>query len=166
MYVSSLNLSLFLALVNTRMLTLVVVDSSFKLKTSSTKWQSLWRVEQTKSKIVLPLQDDMIHTSVEIICSDAWLFCLLICSPPSLLHSPNTTPEYVVSLCWCALTLKLSTSIGIWQSAVSRNLHSLLCNCLVVNSFPSFVFDWLWILSVSLPFLFNGWLFLLIVGSK
>ena len=45
-------------------------------------------------------------------------------------------------------------------------LDSLLCNCPVVDSFLSFVFDWLWILSVSLQFLFNRWLLLLIAGFK
>ena len=45
-------------------------------------------------------------------------------------------------------------------------LGSLLCNCRVVDSFLSFVFEWLPILSVSLLFLFNRWLFLLIAGWK
>ena len=45
-------------------------------------------------------------------------------------------------------------------------LDSLLYNCPVVDSFLSFVFECLGILSVSLQFLFNCWLFLLIVGSK
>jgi hypothetical protein len=45
-------------------------------------------------------------------------------------------------------------------------LDSLLYNCPVVDSFLSFVFDWLWILYVSLQLLFNHWLFLLIAGLK
>ena len=45
-------------------------------------------------------------------------------------------------------------------------LDPLLYNCPVVDSFLSFFFDWLWILSVSLQFLFNRWLFLLIVDLK
>ena len=45
---------------------------------------------------------------------------------------------------------------------VPRDLHSTLYHCPVVVSFGSFVFDWLWILSVSLQFLFNHLLSLLI----
>ena len=45
-------------------------------------------------------------------------------------------------------------------------LDSFLSNCPVVDSFLSFVFDWLCILSVSLQFLFNRGLFLLIAGFK
>ena len=45
-------------------------------------------------------------------------------------------------------------------------LNSLLYNCPVVHSFLSFVFNWLWILSISLQFLFNRWLFLLVAGLK
>ena len=44
-------------------------------------------------------------------------------------------------------------------------VDSLLYNYLVVDSFVSFVFDWLWILSISLKFRFNRGLFLLIAGS-
>ena len=43
-------------------------------------------------------------------------------------------------------------------------LDSLLYNCPVFDLFLSFDFDWLWILSVSIPFLFNRWLFWLIAG--
>ena len=43
-------------------------------------------------------------------------------------------------------------------------LDFLLYNCPAVDSFLSLVFDWLWIRSVSLQFLFNRWLFLLIAG--
>ena len=45
-------------------------------------------------------------------------------------------------------------------------LDSLLYNCPVVDSFLPFVFEWLWILSVSLQFLFNRWLFLLFAGFE
>ena len=45
-------------------------------------------------------------------------------------------------------------------------LDTLLSNFPIVDSFLSCVFDWLWILSVSLRFLCNRWLFLLIADSK
>ena len=45
-------------------------------------------------------------------------------------------------------------------------LDCVLYNCPVVDSFLSFLFDWLWILSVSLLSLFNRRLFLLIAGLK
>ena len=45
-------------------------------------------------------------------------------------------------------------------------LESCLCNCSVVNSFLSFVFDWLCTLSISLQFLIKRWLHLLIAGLK
>ena len=45
-------------------------------------------------------------------------------------------------------------------------LDSLLYHSPVVDSFLSFVFAWSWILSVSLQFLFNRGLFLLIAGFK
>ena len=49
---------------------------------------------------------------------------------------------------------------------VPRDLDSTLYHCPVADSFGSFIFDWLWVLSVSLQFLFNRWLFLLIAGLK
>ena len=49
---------------------------------------------------------------------------------------------------------------------VPRDLDSTLYHCPVADSFGSFIFDWLWVLSVPLQFLFNRWLFLLIAGWK
>ena len=49
---------------------------------------------------------------------------------------------------------------------VDISLDSLLYKRPVVDSFLSLIFDWLWALSVSLQFLFNRQLFLLIAGSK
>ena len=60
-----------------------------KLKTSSTKWQSSWRIVELNTRTILSLQDDMICPSVMIICSDSWIFCLLIWTPLSLSHSPR-----------------------------------------------------------------------------
>ena len=93
----------------------------------------LFRFEELNSKINLSLRIEPNERSVLIIYSDSGIVCLFISSlvplrplvglrPPSnvFIHSlstrsvQNTTPEYVLRLCGCSLTLTLTTSIGIW----------------------------------------------------
>ena len=42
-------------------------------------------------RIILSLQDGMVGPSVVIICSESWIFCLLICTFLSLFHSSTAT---------------------------------------------------------------------------
>ena len=70
---------------------LLLIRRRSELKNSSTKYQFPWRIVELNRRIILPLQDDMVCPSVLIICPDSWMFCLLICTPLSLLHS-FTTP--------------------------------------------------------------------------
>ena len=44
-----------------------------KLKNSSTKWQSPWRIIELKSKVILSLLTELIESSVLIIYSDSWI---------------------------------------------------------------------------------------------
>ena len=94
--------------------------------------------------IILSLWIELIERSVVIIHSDSWIFCLIISPlvklrllvglrPPSnsfiisfcltltteSLSDPvqNTTPEGILSKCWCSLILTLTTSMGIWDGA-------------------------------------------------
>ena len=76
-----------------------------KLKNSSTKWQSPWRIVQLNRRIILSLQDDMICPSVMIICSYTWIFCLFICASLSLFHSPRHNSKKAFSLHAGALSL-------------------------------------------------------------
>ena len=79
----------------------------------------------------------------------------------------NTIPEGVLSQCGCSLTL--THTLPQWRDEmvrVPRDLDSTLYHYHVVDSFGSFVFDWLCILSVTFQFLFNRGLFLWIAGLK
>ena len=89
MNVSSLNLSLFLAF------PLYSNVDSDRCWFVAQNWiitpQNGHLLQDLSSEWInhFPLQDDMIRPSVLIICSDSWIFCLLICTPLSLFHSPR-----------------------------------------------------------------------------
>ena len=58
-----------------------------KLKNSSTKWQSPWRIIELKSKVILSLPTELIERSVLIIYSDSWItlhghLCIPVSLPP------------------------------------------------------------------------------------
>ena len=118
-----------------------------KLKNSPTKWQSPWGIVEWNRRIILPLQDDMICPSVVIMGSDSWIFCLLICTPLSLFHSPRHDSRRR-SLLMLVLshsdTHHLSGVYG--RVRVPRNLDRALYNCPVLHHFPSdFYFSrWGW----------------------
>ena len=67
----------------------LLIHRGSKLKNSPTKWQSPWRIVELNRRIILPLLDDMISPSVVSICSDSWIYRLLIWTPLSLFHSPR-----------------------------------------------------------------------------
>ena len=60
-----------------RWLWLLFIRSS-KLKNSSTKWQSFWRVDDLNRAIILPLPTDLIERPVLGICDDSWILPLII----------------------------------------------------------------------------------------
>ena len=95
-------------------------------------------VEELSSWVEEPLQDHMICRSVVIICSDSWLFCLLICIPLSLLHSSRRSTRrrpLLMLVLSHSDTHYLSGIFGrMW---VPRNLDFFFLNCLVLDHFPS-----------------------------
>ena len=108
-----------------------------KLKSASTKCQSHWRIVQLNRRIVLPSQDDMICPPVVIICSDSWIYCLLICTPLSLCQS-QTQLQKAFSANAGALSLWQSPPQWVYGTVrVPRNLDSLFYNCPGLDQFPS-----------------------------
>ena len=107
----------------------------------------LLRIESLYGIIILPLRDDMICPSVVIICSESWIFCLLIWTPLSLVHSPRHNSRRR-----SLLMLLLSHSdthylAGVYgRMRVPRNLDFLFYNCPVLHHFSSdFYFSrWGW----------------------
>ena len=109
--------------------------------------------------MILSLPTELIERSVLNICRDSRIICLFLSPlvllrplvglrPPSrnwLILSlclsittatlsdpvPNTTPEGILSLCWCSLILTHTTSMGIWDGAGATrswlNIVSLPC---------------------------------------
>ena len=57
-----------------------------KFKNFSTKWQSLWRVDESNRIIILSLLTDLIERSVLSTCEDSRVFCLFICASLPLFH--------------------------------------------------------------------------------
>ena len=108
-----------------------------KLKNSSTKWQSPYRIVKLNRRTIIPLQDDMICSSVMIIWSDSRVFCLLICTPLSRFHSPRHDSRRL-----SLLMLVLSHSDAHYLSGVygrvrvPRNLGSLFYYCPIIDHFP------------------------------
>ena len=106
-----------------------------KLKNSSTKWQSPWRIVELNSKIIVSLPIDRIECSVLIIYSDSWIFCLFI-SPLDLLRPlvglRPPSKSFVLSLCLSIPAVSLSvTSKTQHQNTFSLNAGALsLCHSL------------------------------------
>ena len=169
LFLTGLFFSRFSSVIERWLWSLLICDS--KLKNSFTKWQSPWRIIESNRRINLSLPDDLICPSVVIICSDSWIFSLLICTPLPLFQVPlrplvglrppsnyvihslstrsvqETTPEGVVSSCGCSLTLTLTTSQKVYgRVRVPRHLDSPSSNCPVLHHFSSdFYFSrWGW----------------------
>ena len=112
----------------------VVMASSFQINKFLHLWQSPWRIVEWNRTIILSLPTDLIEHSVSSICCDSRVVRQFITPlvplrpvvglrlpsnsfilPASLsVLSKTQTPEGALSLCWCSLTLTLTTSIGIW----------------------------------------------------
>ena len=115
-----------------------------KLNRSSIKWQSLWRIVDRTEQSFFPCRliefrtqfHALVHTRNWLVCSShPWFHCALwsalgllrkylhsltpihnhCCNP--LRFARNTTPQGVLSPCWCSLTLTLTTLIEIWDGA-------------------------------------------------
>ena len=114
-----------------------------KSKNASLKWQSpcqIRRVEQQNQSVLANCSDCTLNSHYPLWLLDTlpvhlppWFHCALrSASFEKFLHSltlphyhycislcsaQNTTPEGILSLCWCSLILTLTTSMGIWYNA-------------------------------------------------